>query len=786
METVLLDTPGPGVAAFENLAAGWYHVAEDVPGDTVSYYVFCLDAATDEPVEFRYDDARDEGIDIRLAEGINVVCDWYIVPEAQGDEGEQGDDGQDVSEADAATARVEIHLAACPPGYDMEDPDNDPFADCHGEGLAGQVVSIEGPDDYAGAMETVLLQSPGPGIAAFENLPAGVYHIAEDVPGDTVSYYVFCSNGETDESVEFRYDDSQDEGIDIRLAEGINVVCDWYIVPDRQTEPAGEEPVITVQVTKYTCAPGYQPGGDQYGDFDCDEATDGVAFTLARRGGETQQATTGDSGAGELRFEATEPGTYDLSEELPGDVVSRFAFCGVDGADLTPANLDDGLATFTFEGDAAVECVWFNVPAPPAPQFAETTFAVTAYTCAPGYEAGRNVADFAADCTQATNGVPFALVERGGDSRQATTGDSGEGEARFAVTTPGVYDLSETPPAGTATQVAFCGVDGGDLTPADLGDGLATFDIDGSGRAVVCAWFNIPEDPEPPQPGSLRIHKSVCPGGQASDFYATCYDDTLAGVTFDLAGPGGYANAAPTGDDGTVQFDDLAPGDYTVTEVPPGNVAVNMYVVVCTREGETYAFTYDDSTGLRINLRIPEGALVVCDWYNVPPAPKPAVGGSITVIKFLCEGKQDNDYDWDEECDSYGGGAEFALTSVAKGTSTAGTTGTDGRVVFSGLANGAYGLDETSGDWCRAEADRVDANGNVRVENGGNTNVYVYNCSKRVRTLPATGSGPLGAGDPAGGAALHLLAGGVGVLGLVGLRRRTTMRPAPAVVRRSG
>ena len=57
----------------------------------------------------------------------------------------------------------------------------------------------------------------------------------------------------------------------------------------------------------------------------------------------------------------------------------------------------------------------------------------------------------------------------------------------------------------------------------------------------------------------------------------------------------------------------------------PDNVAAALRggFVVCTREGETFAFTYDDSTGLRINLRIPEGALVVCDWYNVPPAPTP-------------------------------------------------------------------------------------------------------------------------------------------------------------------
>jgi hypothetical protein len=99
-------------------------------------------------------------------------------------------------------------------------------------------------------------------------------------------------------------------------------------------------------------------------------------------------------------------------------------------------------------------------------------------------------------------------------------------------------------------------------------------------------------------------------------------------------------------------------------------------------------------------------------------------------------------------------------------------------VTFTGLANGAYGLKETTGDWCKAEADHVDASGNVLVVNGGNTNVYIYNCGpKNVHTLPSTGTGGAGSSLPLTGwamalLAVALLAGGVTLKPVVARRAR--------------
>ena len=170
---------------------------------------------------------------------------------------------------------------------------------------------------------------------------------------------------------------------------------------------------------------------------------------------------------------------------------------------------------------------------------------------------------------------------------------------------------------------------------------------------------------------------------------------------------------------------------------------------------------------------------VVCDWYNVPPAKLPAGNGSITVIKFLCEGNKNNKYDWDKDCDDYGAGADFNLTSTANGVVASGSTGTNSKLVFAKLGDGAYALEETSGDWCHAEADLVDAKGNVLVQNGGNTNVYIYNCSRSsISTLPSTGVGPSG-GSGLGG--WMLLWGVASLTGLAVLYR--ARRPRLAYVR---
>jgi len=653
-----------GRAPLVGLIPGDYKVNEQEQADSTETVVFCLayngtpgDAGDLPTVEQK--EVGNDGVSLTLA-GQRIACDFFTVP-SSGDGGdevtpeptaepteeatvepiEEPDGGVSEGEVDELGS-IEVHLASCPAGYDA----GNYFADCHGDGIEDVTVSVEGPDGFFDSMDTVILDTPGPGIASFIDLETGEYLISEDVPGDFVTYIVYCSRAESDEVVDFSYDDSSSEAIRLELTSGLNVVCDWYIIPDEQQVETGK-----ITITKYTCDTGYS--SDAYGDLsaDCADKTDGVTFTLSSQsGGSDKDAVTGDSGTGRVRFRDLEPALYDVTEDVPGE---------------------------------------FSQP------------------------------------------------------------------------------------------VVWCHVVDGDWYQKEIANGGTTFDVE-AGDDINCSWFNIPEDLS--GGGSLRIHKSLCPAGLTSGYFENCYDTPLADVTFNVLGPGDFDQTKTTGNTGLVTFSDLNAGTYTVLETPPDSVNVAVYVVVCTRDGNNFPFDYDDIAGLRINLNLPAGADIVCDWYNVPPAKPQAGAGSITVIKSLCLGNKNNNYDWENDCENFGAGATFDLTRTSSNATVSGTTATNGKLVFSGLANGAYELDETSGDWCHAEADHVDANGNVLVQNGGNTNVYIYNCSKTVNELPNTGSGPKGGSTGIGG--MMALWGAVSIVGIAMFRRIRSPQPFLATVRR--
>ncbi|MCA9858863.1 MAG: hypothetical protein KC438_04035, partial [Thermomicrobiales bacterium] len=118
-----------------------------------------------------------------------------------------------------------------------------------------------------------------------------------------------------------------------------------------------------------------------------------------------------------------------------------------------------------------------------------------------------------------------------------------------------------------------------------------------------------------------------------------------------------------------------------------------------------------------------------------------------------------------------------------------GTTNAQGQLVFSDLAVGAYNLDETTGDWCHAEADRVDSAGNVLVAESGNNDVFIYNCSlQSVADLPSTGTGAQAGATPArfGEERIwQLVLAAMATLGIALLLRHRLEREAAQVVSRT-
>jgi hypothetical protein len=362
-------------------------------------------------------------------------------------------------------------------------------------------------------------------------------------------------------------------------------------------------------------------------------------------------------------------------------------------------------------------------------------------------------------------GVVFNLSNGGGYDVDDDTND--EGRIRFTDLPPGTnYVLNQDVPGDALeNRVAFCATNGGDYIEYGVDNGSIDLDPIDSGDAVQCLWYDVPIDQNIGN-GSVEIHKAECPPGTTGDYYATCHDDVVSGIGFELDGPGSVNDLGNTDDNGILRFTELPAGDYLISELIPPGYSVAIYAVFCTIDGAAFPTEYDDSTGLRIEFELPAGAQIICDWYNIPRGPDPTPtpspdpdGGSVTVIKRLCADDAEEIDNFREECTVAGVDYEFELSEVEGSESWTGETGSDGRLVFHGLDEGSYDLDELDGAWCKAESDRVNGQGELLVEDGENTNVYIYNCGVDLVTeLPSTGTGPAGTTFPLIGWAIAALA----------------------------
>src|SRR5262249_49811827 len=158
------------------------------------------------------------------------------------------------------------------------------------------------------------------------------------------------------------------------LADGQQVICDWYNIPDQQTQRA------TIRVTKFTCDAGYDAGKAAYGDFlnDCPNTTKGVTFQLTGKG-ETEPRTDVTNGSGVASFSPLSANPYQLSEDVPGEASTPYAFCTTDGGDPIQADLSDGHAYLEIDSSTKqVDCDWFNVPEDLA---ANASVTITKYQC---------------------------------------------------------------------------------------------------------------------------------------------------------------------------------------------------------------------------------------------------------------------------------------------------------------------------------------------------------------------------------------------------------------------
>jgi hypothetical protein len=276
--------------------------------------------------------------------------------------------------------------------------------------------------------------------------------------------------------------------------------------------------------------------------------------------------------------------------------------------------------------------------------------------------------------------------------------------------------------------------------------------------------------PPKPAPATIVVYKYTCdPGYEGvyyNDFVNACLeqDQLTNNVTFRVSGTASAVKVTGAGGTkGQATFANLPAGNYIVSEDVPSGIVT------------TYGFcgpTLDSATVKAVNnqmhLTLTPGSTWYCGYFNVPDDLSDS-RGAILVQKFECDAASyPANFNYEANCSPTATTAKFAL-SYWDGSKyvprVTGVTNEDGLLRFSQLQPGTYQLKEVGSTWCHAEADDVNAKGDLIVRAGQRTTVWIYNCVPP-RQPPNTGTGTA-AGTMQPGAVLT--SGGLGVPGALAL-----------------
>ncbi|MGH2615326.1 MAG: MSCRAMM family protein, partial [Thermomicrobiales bacterium] len=198
----------------------------------------------------------------------------------------------------------------------------------------------------------------------------------------------------------------------------------------------------TIDVVKYTCAPGFQ--GRVWLDFveSCrgdENLTNNVGYRLS--GPVSARRVTGDTGiGGTTQFDGLPAGDYRLREEVPLGTVAVYAFCGLDPDAPDGRAVGDAVGLRLAAGQT-VTCYWFNVPE----DLAGDTGAITVYKYACPVTVPGASFDWFARCDPQGQGVRFSLAVLEADQFVPVVSGAtdGDGILRFTRLQPGTYELTE-------------------------------------------------------------------------------------------------------------------------------------------------------------------------------------------------------------------------------------------------------------------------------------------------------------------------------------------------------
>ena len=741
ISTVRVNGAGPGIVNTGNVPVGDYTFAADIPGDMNDFFVYCSEADSDTRVTATPDDAATSTV--TLAAGVSVICDLYVVP-------------QGGNEPPSDLASISFDVKTCDRA-DLSD-------DRTWEELSANCTVVPTPPTAPETPISVSMGMPGgvvntqpldaEGKVSFNDLPNGDYPVSTNVDLDKAGQYLFCTY-EGQPRYQKTFDNN--DATTFTDMQGEDITCDLFVVYAPQDAPPAEE-LASISLDVLNCPQGYDVAteGEDGATFaaNCTNPTADVMMTLTDPAGGTTELTSDAEGS--VTFPDLDPGTYTLFSSIPLEAATEYLFCmDPGGVEYQKDFSDRGVTTFQDLEDEQLDCAWYIVTENLRGDETGATVTVHLATCPEDYAGDQ----FYADCH--ANGVAdldFTLSGPNGDVTATTTipADPGPGVATFTKLPPGDYTLAGGPPQDFGSVALYCSDPStSERIDATMDGGIAHFPV-AEQQSILCDWYFIPESGQgestPPPPAAKKAEILVtlfaCDEGEAtagatfSQLDSAC-DTTVDDVNFSLGVPGGTPLSAATGvsGDGAVRFYDLRPGDYVMTpSLPDGYSSAAVYCQI--GNGEVYQKPLQSGSTTFVDV---DGEQIACSWFLAPvpkPQPQPTgPTGSITVREFLCEGDRGEIKDWERECVPGTMESAFTLKSSDGAVNLNAKPNDKGVLVFSELPDGYYDLTQDTGVWCKAAAERVDSRSRVIVQNGGNTDVFIYECGQ-VTNLPTTGSGP--------------------------------------------
>ncbi len=279
--------------SIDKIPAGPYSIVEQVPAGYMAPYVFCgsySDANPDPAIN--QESVLDGNQIFHLFEpGETLICDWFNVP---------------TTDETYEPGEVIINKFTCPAGYNYTTLGADPAVDCPNS-TNGVTFTLDGPNGYHTQTDT---GDSIDGAVYFGGLEPSTYQANELLPDGIADAFVWSCTGGSIGMIQ-DHPISTGTSLDIPVAYGDQIVCNWYNVPEYEVE-AGQ-----IHLIKYACV-----GAVYTSPVNCEIFEGGATFDLLTWNGSQwvpMPVYTGQTnGYGELSWTSLTPGSYQI-DELSGE-----------------------------------------------------------------------------------------------------------------------------------------------------------------------------------------------------------------------------------------------------------------------------------------------------------------------------------------------------------------------------------------------------------------------------------------------------------------------------------